>query len=84
MKRKLKIAIDACCIRSDGGINHLNNILKFVDLSKENISKVYIWSFKESKLNFDSLLNIDHIPQTWQPKLETFVLVAKELITKKV
>tara|TARA_B100000161_G_scaffold250923_1_gene209554 strand:+ start:775 stop:1929 length:1155 start_codon:yes stop_codon:yes gene_type:complete len=61
MKRKLKVAIDASGIKSDGGINHLNNILKFVDLSKENISKVYIWSFKESKLNFDPLLNIDHI-----------------------
>ena len=61
MKKNIKVAIDASFIKSDGGINHLNNILKFADISKKNISKIYIWSFKESKLNFENLLNIESI-----------------------
>ncbi len=61
MKKNIKVAIDASFIKSDGGINHLNNILKFMDISNKNISKIYIWSFEESKLNFENLLNIDHI-----------------------
>jgi glycosyltransferase involved in cell wall biosynthesis len=44
----LIIGIDASNIRAGGGLVHLVNILKFLDVEKFNIEKIVIWSCKNT------------------------------------
>ncbi|SVD80656.1 uncharacterized protein METZ01_LOCUS433510, partial [marine metagenome] len=44
----LKLGIDASNIRTGGGLVHLKEILRTVDIEKYNIEKVIIWSCKKT------------------------------------
>ena len=49
----MKIGIDASNIRLGGGLTHLKEIVRFVDIEKNDIEKIVIWSSKKTLNVFD-------------------------------
>ena len=46
MRKKINLAIDASNIRQGGGVTHLTQLLKSVDIEKYNVSRVFVWASK--------------------------------------
>ena len=47
MNKKIVIGIDACRIKSGGGVNHVIQLLKNTNPESGNFKKIHLWSYKK-------------------------------------